>query len=112
MAKIPIGVELVRRGVVNDSQIRQAIEYQKLNPHMRLGDIIYSLGLADAKQLSSVISELFGYPSVLLDSGSIAINPRSFYSLDIAKETKSLPFAVEGDKCKVAFADLDRKSVV
>ncbi len=112
MAKIPIGVELVRRGIVNDSQIRQAIEYQKLNPNMRLGDIIYSLGLADETQLSEAISELFGFPSIILKTSMITINPRSFYSLDIAKETKSLPFAVEGDKCKVAFTDLNDKAVL
>ena len=89
MAKIPIGVELVRRGIVNDSQIRQAIEYQKLNPNMKLGDIIYSLGLADELQLSEAISELFGFPSIILKTSMITINPKSFYSLDIAKETKS-----------------------
>ena len=44
MAKIPIGVELVRRGVVTDSQIKQAIEYQRLHPGLKLGDIIYFLG--------------------------------------------------------------------
>lgn len=112
MAKIPIGVELVRRGVVNDSQIRQAIEYQKLNPRMRLGDIIYSLGLADEKQLLDAMSDIFAFPTVLLKSAEITINPRSFYSLDIAKETKSLPFAVEGDKCKVAFSDLTDKATL
>lgn len=112
MAKIPIGVELVRRGIVTDSQIRQAIEYQRLHPNMKLGDIIYTLGFADENQLSNAMSEIFAFPSILLDTSMITINPRSFYSLDIAKETKSLPFAVEGDKCKVAFADPNNKAVL
>lgn len=112
MAKIPIGVELVRRGVVTDSQIRQAIEYQRLHPNMKLGDIIYTLGLADGKELINAMSEIFAFPSVLLETSMIAINPRAFYSLDIAKETKSLPFAVEGDKCKVAFADPNNKQIL
>ena len=112
MAKIPIGVELVRRGIVTDSQIRQAIEYQRLHPNMKLGDIIYTLGLADETQLASAISEIFGFSAILLDTTKITINPRTFYSLDIAKETKSLPFAVEGDKCKVAFADPNNKTIL
>ena len=112
MAKIPIGVELVRRGVVTDSQIKQAIEYQRLHPGLKLGDIIYFLGLAEENQLATAMSEIFGFPSMILDTSMITINPRSFYSLDIAKETKSLPFAVEGDRCRVAFADPNDKKIL
>lgn len=112
MARIPIGVELVRKGVVSDSQIRQAIEYQRLHPGKKLGDIIYLLNLANEEQLASVMSEIFGFPSIILDTTLIALNPRSFYSLDIAKETRSLPFEIEGDRCKVAFADPNDKNVV
>ena len=30
--KTPIGIELVRRGLVTESDIQKAIEYQRLNP--------------------------------------------------------------------------------
>ncbi len=112
MAKIPIGVELVRRGVVTDSQIRQAIEHQRVHPKMKLGDIIYSLGFADDKNLASAMEDILGYPTIILEPSEITINPRSFYSLDIAKETKSIPFQIDGDRCKVAFADLNNKAVL
>lgn len=30
--KAPIGIELVRRGIVTESDIQKAIEYQRANP--------------------------------------------------------------------------------
>ena len=39
--KMPIGVELVRRKVVTEEQINQAIEFQKSHRKMKLGEITY-----------------------------------------------------------------------
>ena len=33
--KIPIGIELVRRGIVTESDIQRAIEYQRSNPRKK-----------------------------------------------------------------------------
>ena len=35
----PIGVELVKRGVVSEDDIQKALDYQREHPDMRLGDI-------------------------------------------------------------------------
>lgn len=111
MARIPIGVELVRRGVVTDAQIRQAIEYQKENKGEKLGDIIQKLNLVDEDRLLQAFGEIFGFPPKKLTLASVELDPRQFYSFDIAKETLSLPFATDGDKCKVVFADpTDKKA--
>ena len=37
----PIGVELVKRGIVTESDIDQALEYQREHPKKKLGDILY-----------------------------------------------------------------------
>ena len=37
--KGPIGIELVRRGVVNEADINKALDYQKDNPDKKIIDI-------------------------------------------------------------------------
>ena len=37
----PIGIELVKRGVVSQAEIKTALDYQKQHPDAKLGDIIH-----------------------------------------------------------------------
>ena len=39
----PIGVELVKRGIVKQKDIENALQYQKEHPRKKLGDILYIL---------------------------------------------------------------------
>ena len=39
----PIGVELVKRGIVTENDIEKALEYQREHPKKKLGDILYIL---------------------------------------------------------------------
>lgn len=112
MAKVPIGVELVRRGVVTDNQIKKAIEFKRSNKNDKLGDIIYKLHLADEDELLQALGEILGFPTTKIKVEELATDPRRLYSLDIAKETQSIPFEVVGDKCYVAFSDPTDKKVV
>ena len=38
--KAPIGVELVRRGLIKESDVEVALSYQKEHPDKKLGDIL------------------------------------------------------------------------
>ena len=37
----PIGIELVRRGVVTEEDINKALDYQKTHSNKKIGDILY-----------------------------------------------------------------------
>ena len=41
----PIGIELVRRGVVTEDDIEKALEFQKEHPDQKIGDILNTLKL-------------------------------------------------------------------
>ena len=45
--KQPLGIELVRRGIVNGDAIEKALQYQSEHPNKRLGDILYILKEAE-----------------------------------------------------------------
>ena len=101
----PMGVELVKRGIVNEEAIEEALTYQREHPNQKIGDILYILGLAEPKTLIEAISEILGTKGILLNSESIKINLTDYISLDIAQKNKAVPFEVSSGKIKVCFAN-------
>ncbi len=56
--RMPIGVELVKRGIVTENDIEKALEYQREHPNVKLGDILHILNVCDDEILiRNVIKE-------------------------------------------------------
>lgn len=101
----PMGVELVKRGIVNEEAIEEALTYQREHPNKKIGDILYILGLAEPATLIEAIGEIIGAKGILLNSNSIKINLTDYISLDIAQKNKAVPFEASSGKIKVCFAN-------
>ena len=56
--KQPLGIELVRRGIVDGEAIERAIQYQMEHPNKRIGDILYILKEADPERLVKEIADI------------------------------------------------------
>ena len=108
----PIGIELVRRGLVNQEDINKALDYQKENPNKKIIEIINILNLCDEYVLIEALGDILDEKSIILTKSDINVNVEDYISLDVAKQNKAIPFDVTGNKIKVCFADtLDKKSV-
>ena len=101
----PIGVELVKRGVVTEIDIKNALEYQKEHPNRKIGDILYILNVCDPKKLIEAIGEIVGVKGILLNVRNIKVRLNDYMSVDIAKKNKVIPFEVSSGKIKVCFAN-------
>ena len=110
--RAPIGVELVRRGIVTEEQINTAMEYQKSHRKMKLGEIIKEITDCNPKILIDSIADILGEKGMLLTSNDIDINIEEYISLDTIKSCNAIPFAREQGKVKVCFADTANKSNV
>ena len=108
----PIGVELVKRGVVKEEDIENALKYQKSHPNTKIGDCLYELDACDPYILITSIGEILGEKGILLNKNMIKIDISEYISLDIAKKNKVVPFDIEGGKIKVCFANtVNRRSI-
>ncbi len=108
----PIGVELVKRGIVNEEDIQKALDYQRQHPNTKIGDCLYELEACDPYVLITTIGEILGEKGILLSKNSVKINVEEYISLDIAKKNKAIPFEIENGKIKVCFANtVNRKSI-
>ena len=101
----PIGVELVKRGIVTENDIEKALEYQREHPKKKLGDILYILEVCDPFKLVEAIGDIIGTKGVLLTNKTLKIKITDYISLDIAKENRAIPFEINNGKIKVCFAD-------
>ena len=108
----PIGIELVRRGLINEEDINKALEYQKGHPDKKIIEVIHLLNLCDEYALIEALGEILDEKSLILTQTDININVLDYISIDVAKQNKAIPFDITGNKIKVCFADtLDRKAV-
>ena len=109
--RAPLGIELVRRGIITEKDIDTACAYKREHPKMKLGEIFHVLKLASDEDLLNVIGEQLGVKPIMIDPASIDIKFTDYVSMDIVRQHKVLPFAAEGNKVKVAFADPTNASV-
>ena len=110
--KQPIGVELVKRGIVTEKDIEKALEYQREHPNRKLGDILYILDVCDPNKLIETIGEIVGTKGILLNASTIKIKLTDYISLDVAKKNKAIPFEVASGKIKVCFANTVNSRVI
>ena len=102
---IPIGVELVKRGIVTQEDIEKALDYQKFHPNRKIGDILHILEVCDSSQLIEAIGDILGEKGLYLRGNIIKVHLTDYISLEMAQKHKAIPFELETGKIKVCFAD-------
>ncbi len=112
MSKAPIGVELVKRGLVTESDINEAISYQKEHPEKKLGDILNILNLCPQRELIKAMGEILGEKVMILRPDNVQVDMTQYFSMDIAKSCKAVLFEIVGGKAKVCFADTSNKRAI
>ena len=108
----PLGIELVKRGIVTEEDIERALDYQKAEPKKKIGDILNILRLCDPNVLIQAMGEILDERAILLKESDIKISITDYISLDIAKQYKAIPFEEVGGKIKVCFADTSNRRAV
>lgn len=110
--KQPLGIELVRKGIITQADIEKAIEYQKTHPKKKLGDILNILELCDSYRLIQAIGEVIGEKGILLHRNDIKVKPQEYIALDVMKQNKAIPFDFSEGKIKVCFADTSNRKTI
>ena len=104
--KQPLGLELVRRGVVSGEDIEKALKYQETHRTRKLGDILYILKVVDNDELIKTVGDILGQKGVILNYDSIPASVLEYIPLDAMKKNLAVPFEIDNGKIKVAFADV------
>lgn len=103
--KGPVGIELVKRGILTQADIDKALEYQRRNPDKRIIEIINTLNLCDQYVLLQVLGEILNEKPLLFTQSDVSIDVKKYLSFDMAKRYLAVPYEISGDRIKVCFAD-------
>jgi len=103
--RAPIGIELVKRGVVEESDIKVALEYQKQHPQKKLGDILNILNLCPQKSLIDAMGDILGEKVIILTIDDVKTKENNYIDINTIKSCKAIVFEVIGRRAKVCFAD-------
>ena len=110
--RLPIGIELVRRGLITQDDIQRALDYQKTHTNKKMGDILNTLKICDSYKLINAIGEILGEKGIIIGPQDIKIRLEDYISLDVLKKHKAIPFDIENGKIKVCFSDTANKKTV
>ena len=108
----PLGIELVKRGIVTEEDVERALDYQKAEPKKKIGDILNILRAADPEVLIQAMGEILDEKAILLKESDLKVNMLDYLSLDIAKQYKAIPFEEANGRIKVCFADTSNRRAV
>ncbi len=107
--KIRIGDVLIQKGLINESQLTQALEEQKKGERaLMLGEILVNLGYIKQDQLDKVLCEQLNIDSADLRKVEFNDNAVHLIGESIARKYCLIPFAIDkeqGNAVKVAMVD-------
>ena len=109
---VPIGVELVKKGVVTEKDIQTALEYQRRNPDKKIGDILNILNLCPQKQLIDAMGKILNENVIILSIDDVKIQDNRVMSIEMSKKCKAVLFEIIGKRAKVCFSDTTNKNSI
>jgi len=96
-----IGDILLDQGVITQGQLDHALKIQK-EKGLLLGEILFSLGYVDQRQLAGCLSKHFHVPHADLDNLVFDKNLSAIFSFKLAKNFNVIPLFKVGDSLMVA----------
>lgn len=105
----PIGVELVKRGIVTENDVQTALIEQKKSPNKKIGEILKEMNVCDQRTLIRAIGDILGVKGVILTKESVQIDILDYISIEMAKRYHVVPFGLENGKIKVCFSDVTNR---
>lgn len=100
-----LGDLLLRRGLIDQTQLREALLQQQAGSGKRLGQLLVETGVISERDLASMLSELLGIPTADLGVNKPTSEALEKLPESIARTHVIIPLLVEGDILHIATAD-------
>ncbi|MFA5658400.1 MAG: ATPase, T2SS/T4P/T4SS family [Oscillospiraceae bacterium] len=105
MRNIPIGEVLKEYGYITESQLKSALEYQKLNKNKRLGDILIELGFVTESRMLEALGKRLSVKKVSFNDIKVDIDAVRIIPKQLCLKYTLIPFQIEKGTLKVAVND-------
>ncbi|MBN1356835.1 type IV-A pilus assembly ATPase PilB [bacterium] len=99
-----LGEMLIREGILEEEQLQKALDYQAKNPG-RLGSILVKLKMVSEEDITELLSNQFGVPSINLSNFEIEEVVLKLIPAEVARKYHLLPISRTGASLTIAMAD-------
>ncbi|MCF0111273.1 MAG: Flp pilus assembly complex ATPase component TadA, partial [Erysipelotrichaceae bacterium] len=105
MKQVPIGQLMLQMGYITESQLEEALAYQKENPGNRLGKILIQLGMITETDKLEVLSKRFDIPVYRKDEIVVSREIAQLVPESIAQKYRIMPIMIKDNALVVAIND-------
>ena len=105
MKNIRIGELLVDSGIINEQQLKSALDIQKQSGGKRLGDILIDLGIISEEHLMEALQKRLNVPRIHLQHINIPNEVIREVPERLAREYSVLPVKLQGNVLEIATSD-------
>ena len=99
-----LGEMLLREGLINEGQLKESLEYQQKHGG-RLGSVLVRLKIVNEEDITELLSNQFGVPSINLANFEIEENVLKLIPAEVARKYNLLPISRTGASLTIAMAD-------
>jgi hypothetical protein len=105
--RFPLGLLLVKEGLLSPQQLRRALDLQREQKHLRLGDLLLEVGFVTELQLIQALSKQWGFPVFPLERLGKNWNPKSSVPFPLLQSAFAVPvhLAPEVNTLHIAFGN-------
>ena len=104
LKKIRIGDFLIEKGLLNEAQLKVALNEQKKRGK-KLGEVLVELGYIDEKVLLSMIAEQLNVKIITKDDIEFTADLKKIIPQNLARRLNIIPIKVDGDTIHIATND-------
>jgi type II secretory ATPase GspE/PulE/Tfp pilus assembly ATPase PilB-like protein len=109
---VRIGEALLALGFVTEAQLALALEQQKKDRSIPLGELLVREGRVSREDLQTALARKMGYPIVDVDAFPVAPEAVQRVPLGIARKLNVLPLLMRGERLVVALEDPSAAAVI
>jgi len=102
-----IGELLVKRSLISERQLNEALELQK-QEGIRIGEVLIKMGLVSEKEILKTLSEQFGIPLIDMEHTKIKENIINIIPVTTARRYSIMPVKKAGNILTIAISDPTR----
>ncbi len=99
-----LGAVLLDSGYISDENLQRAIG-RHTEVGGRLSEVLVSLGVISEQRIARAIEESIGIPLVVLPRVDVMPEALSKVPAELAQDVRAIPFALDGNRLRVAFHD-------
>jgi len=99
-----LGELLLEYGMINEKQLKDALDYQKRN-NKRIGESLINLNIVKQDQINWILSKQFDIPYVQIEENQIDLNIIKNFPEYLIKNYRVIPLIELNDTLVIAMAD-------